>query len=82
MSTTVTVVAGAVLAAATLIGIQIEIGTRARAWRRIAEERRWNWERRIEADYDHQGSGRDDVDERELHGHGVLGARRERHGVE
>ena len=35
---------------AALIGIalRIEIGARSRAWQRIAEERRWDWERRIE----------------------------------
>ena len=53
MSTAVIVWPGAALAAGTAIVILIEIGTRARAWRRIAEERRWNWERRIETDYDH-----------------------------
>jgi len=44
------VLIGAVLlAVAMAIVLRIEIGTRSRAWRRIAEERRWNWERRIES---------------------------------
>jgi hypothetical protein len=44
------VLIGAVLlAVAMAIVLRIEIGTRSQAWRRIAEERRWNWERRIES---------------------------------
>jgi hypothetical protein len=31
------------------IVLRIEIGARSRAWQRIAEERRWDWERRIES---------------------------------
>lgn len=37
------------LTVAMAIVLRIEIGTRSRAWRRIAEERRWNWERRTES---------------------------------
>jgi len=36
----------ALIAIATMIGITMERTARATAWRRIAEERRWNWEQR------------------------------------
>lgn len=49
MSSTVVLLVGAVLTGAAFVGIQIEMGARSRAWRRIAEERRWNWERRLES---------------------------------
>lgn len=35
-----------IIAIATMIRLTVERDTRARAWRRIAEERRWNWEQR------------------------------------
>lgn len=43
------------LIVAMAIVMRIEIGTRSRAWRRIAEERRWNWERRTESLNDQRG---------------------------
>jgi hypothetical protein len=32
---------------AIVAALWMEIGARSRAWQRIAEERRWDWERRI-----------------------------------
>lgn len=42
------IIVGLVLltAVAAVIGLAVERDARARAWRRIAEERRWNWDRR------------------------------------
>jgi hypothetical protein len=37
------------VAAAIGIALRVEIGARSRAWQRIAEERRWDWERRSES---------------------------------
>ena len=39
----------AIVAAASGIALRVEIGARSRAWQRIAEERRWDWERRIDS---------------------------------
>ena len=36
----------AIIVIATMIGLSVERSAQARAWRRIAEERRWNWEQR------------------------------------
>lgn len=48
MSTTAALLATGVLTGA-VVGIRIDMDARAQAWRRIAEERRWNWERRLES---------------------------------
>ena len=45
----VVLIAAAFLVAATAIALRIETGTRSQAWQRIAEERRWDWEQRIES---------------------------------
>lgn len=34
---------------AIVVALRVEIGARSRAWQRIAEERRWDWERRVES---------------------------------
>ena len=46
------IVAAVFLAVAVVIALLAEFGARSRAWRRIAEERRWDWERRIESSND------------------------------
>jgi hypothetical protein len=48
MSSTVALLVAAVFTGA-VVGIRIDLEARSRAWRRIAEERRWNWERRLES---------------------------------
>ena len=49
MITTAILIAATFFIATTAIALRLEIGARSRAWRRIAEERRWDWERRIES---------------------------------
>ena len=34
-----------------LISISVELRSLASAWRQIADERRWNWERRIDGEF-------------------------------
>lgn len=47
MITLVVIGVVSLIAIATLIGLVAERDARAAAWRRIAEERRWNWEQRL-----------------------------------
>lgn len=50
MITLIVIGVAALTVIAALIGLVAERDARAAAWRRIAEERRWNWEQRSGAD--------------------------------